>query len=54
MIKALKAGYRPRFKWWASVELLQRLLLVGILVGLPGRTVSIITHIVHAIIQWQI
>ena len=41
VIKALKAGYLPKFKWWASIELLQRLLLVGIIAGLPGRTVSI-------------
>ena len=40
VIMALKAGYRSKFLWWSSAELLQRLLLVGILVGLPGRTVS--------------
>ena len=48
IIKALKAGYRPYRAWWSGVELICRLLLVGIAVGLPGRTVC--TNLYHPFI----
>lgn len=40
VVGALKAGYRPNWKWWGGMELFRRILLISIAVGLPGRTVS--------------
>jgi hypothetical protein len=39
IISALKAGYKQQWKWWGGFELFQRLLIIGLAVGLPGRTV---------------
>ncbi len=43
MYTALTAGYRDSWeaKWWSSFELLRRLLILGIAVVLPGRSVSV-------------
>jgi hypothetical protein len=40
IISALKAGYKQQWKWWGGFELFQRLLIIGLAVGLPGRTVA--------------
>ncbi|XP_019857682.1 PREDICTED: uncharacterized protein LOC109585984 [Amphimedon queenslandica] len=39
-IDALKAGYRSHCSWWGGIELFSRMLLIGIAIGLPGRTVA--------------